>query len=99
MQFKDLLEVLESDEQLLITVTNEFGDEVFNGTVEHFREDELFSNLRVRADRVYTRIIEDDKHSDVDANRVALTTQIEVTLYDDEHKIIFPDDEEDEEDL
>lgn len=91
MKFKDLLEVLESDEKLVITVTNEWG-KVFKGTVEHFREDELFSNLRVKADSVFTRIIEDDKFSDVDANRVALTTLIEVSLYDDEHKIIFPED-------
>lgn len=92
MKFKDLLEVLESDEQLFITVTN--GDEFYNydGTVEEFREEKLLLDLRVRADRVYTRIIEDEEHSDVCGNKVALTTEIDVTLYDDEHKIIFPED-------
>lgn len=40
MKFKDLLEVLESDEKLHVTVTNEWGDECHEGTVEHFREDE-----------------------------------------------------------
>lgn len=92
MKFIDLLDVLESDELLRVTVTNEWDDEVYEGTVEHFRKDELMANLRVITDRVYTRIIEDEKHSDVDANRVALTTEIDVTLYDDEQKIIFPED-------
>lgn len=89
MKFKDLLEVLESDEQLFITVTN--GDEFYgyDGTVEEFREEELLLDLRVGADRVYTRIIEDEG---VCGNKVALTTEIDVTLYDDEHKIIFPED-------
>lgn len=91
MQFKDLLDVLENDEQLRVTVT---GYRVYKGTVEHFKEEEeLLTNLRV--EQVYTRIIEDDKHSDVDANRIALTTEIEVTLYDDENKIVFPKGEED----
>lgn len=90
MQFKDLLDVLDSDEQLVVTVTNEWGDGLYEGTVEHFKEDELMSILRVC--RVYTRIIEDKELSDVCPNKIALTTEIEVTLYDDEHKIIYPED-------
>lgn len=87
MQFIDLLDVLDSDEQLSVTVTNELGDGVYKGTVEYFKEEELLHTLRV--DRVYTCIIEDEKHSDVCANRVALIIQTNVTLYDDEHEIIY----------
>lgn len=89
MQFKDLLEVLESDEKLVITVANEWGDGLYEGTVEELRQEEVLLDLRVMADRVYTRIIEDEKHSDVCANRVALIIQTNVTLYDDEHEIIY----------
>lgn len=87
MQFIDLLDVLESDEKLFVNVTNECGDGFYDGTVGHFREEELLHTLRV--DRVYTCIIEDEKHSDVCANRVALIIQTNVTLYDDEHEIIY----------
>lgn len=92
MQFKDLLEVLESGEKLVITVANEWGDGLYEGTVEEFREEKLLLDLRVMADSVYTRIIDDKEHSDVRDNKVALTTEIEVTLYDDEQKIIYPED-------
>lgn len=87
MQFIDLLDVLDSDEKLFVNVTNEWGDGFYDGTVDHFREEELLQNLRV--DRVYTCIIEDEKHSDVCANRVALIIQTNVTLYDDKHEIIY----------
>jgi hypothetical protein len=90
MKFKELLEVLESDEQLFITVTNEWGDGVYDGTVEEFREEKLLLDLRVC--RIFTRIIKDDEHFDIRSNRKALTTEIEVTLYDDEQKIIYPED-------
>lgn len=86
MQFKDLLEVLESDEQLIVTVT---GHRVYKGTVEHFKEEELLSNLRV--DRIFTHIIKDYEHSDGCYNRATLITEIEVTLYDEEQTIIFPE--------
>lgn len=87
MKFGDLLDVLESDEKLFVNVTNEWGDEFYDGTVGHFREEELLHTLRV--DTVYTCIIEDEKHSDVCANRVALIIQTNVTLYDDKHEIIY----------
>lgn len=87
MKFKDLLDVLESNEKLFVNVTNEWGDGFYDGTVGYFREEELLHTLRV--DRVYTCIIEDEKHSDVCANRVALIIQTNVTLYDDEHEIIY----------
>jgi hypothetical protein len=90
MKFKDLLEVLDSDEQLTVTVTNEWGDGVYDGTVEEFREEKLLLDLRVC--RIFTRIIKDDEHFDIRSNRKALTTEIEVTLYDDEQKIIYPED-------
>jgi hypothetical protein len=90
MKFKELLEVLESDEQLTVTVTNEWGDGVYKGTVEEFREEKLLLDLRVC--RIFTRIIKDDEHFDIRSNRKALTTEIEVTLYDDEQKIIYPED-------
>ena len=95
MQFKDLLEVLESDEKLVITVANEWGDGLYEGTVEELRQEEVLLDLRVMADRVYTRIIDDKEHFDVRSNRTALTTEIDVTLFDAENKIIFPEDEED----
>ena len=75
MKFKDLLDVLENDEQLRVTVT---GYRVYKGTVEHFKEEELLSNLRV--DRIFTHIIEDYNHSDVCYNRATLITDIEVTI-------------------
>lgn len=78
MQFKDLLDVLENDEQLKVTVT---GYGVYKGTVEHFKEEELLSNLRV--DRIFTHIIEDYEHSDVCYNRATLITVIEVILKDE----------------
>lgn len=87
MKFKDLLEVLDSNEKLFVSVTNEWGDGFYDGTVGHFREEELLHTLRV--DTVYTCIIEDEKHSDVCANRVALIIQTNVTLYDDKHEIIY----------
>lgn len=86
MQFKDLLDVLENDEQLRVTVT---GYGVYKGSVEHFKEEELLSNLRV--DRSFTHIIEDYDHSDVCYNRVTLISEIEVIL-NDEQKIICPED-------
>lgn len=87
MQFKDLLDVLESDEQLRVTVT---GYGVYKGSVEHFKEEELLTNLRVN--RIFTHIIEDYEHSDVCYNRATLITEIEVTLYDEEQKIIYQED-------
>lgn len=80
MQFKDLLDVLESDEQLSVTVT---GYRVYKGSVEHFKEEELLSNLRVN--RIFTHIIEDYEHSDVCYNRATFISDIEVILYNDEH--------------
>lgn len=79
MKFKDLLDVLESDEQLRVTVT---GYEVYKGSVEHFKEEELLTNLRV--DRIFTHIIEDYDHSDVCYNRATFITEIEVILYGEE---------------
>lgn len=75
MKFIDLLDVLESDEHLRVTVT---GVGVYKGTVEHFKEEGLFSNLRV--DRIFTHIIEDFDHSDVCYNRATFITDIEVVL-------------------
>lgn len=93
MQFKDLLEVLDSNEKLFVTVTNEWGDGFYEDDVDNFRENVLMSNLRVEL--VYTRIIDDKEHFGFRLNRTALTTEIEVTLYDDENKIVFPKSEED----
>jgi hypothetical protein len=90
--FIDLLDILDSDEQLIVTVTNEWGYEVYEGTVDHFREEELLTTLRVC--RIFTHIIDDHEHFDARYNRVALTTEIDVTLYDDEHKIIDLEDDE-----
>ena len=59
MQFKDLLDVLESDEKLVITVANEWGDGLYEGTVKELRQEEVLLDLRVMADSVYTRLIED----------------------------------------
>lgn len=92
MQFIDLLDVLDSDEKLFVNVTNEWGDGLYEGTVEELRQEEVLLDLRVMADSVYTRIIDDKEHSDVRDNKVALTTEIEVTLYDEEQKIIYPED-------
>lgn len=78
MQFKDLLDVLENDEQLRVTVT---GYGVYKGSVEHFKDEELLSNLRV--DRIFTHIIEDFEHSDVCYNRATLISEIEVILKDE----------------
>ena len=94
MKFQDLLDVLESDEKLVITVANEWGDGLYEGTVKELRQEEVLLDLRVMADSVYTRLIEDKEHSDVRDNKVALTTEIEVTLYDDEQTIIYPEDDE-----
>jgi hypothetical protein len=90
MKFKELLEVLDSDEQLTVTVTNEWGDGVYKGSVEHFKEEELLSNLKVN--RIFTHIIEDYDHSDVCYNRATLISEIEVTLFDEEQTIIYPED-------
>lgn len=79
MQFIDLLDVLESDEQLVVTVT---GHRVYKGSVEHFKEEELLSNLRVN--RIFTHIIEDYEHSEGCYNRATFITEIEVILYDEE---------------
>lgn len=90
MQFIDLLDVLDSGEQLKVTVT---GYGVYKGSVEHFKEEEkLLQDLEVYG--MYTRIIEDYEHSDVCYNRAILITEIEVTLYDEEQKIIYPEDDE-----
>lgn len=87
MQFIDLLDVLDNDELLVVTVT---GYRVYKGSVEHFKEEEeLLTNLRV--DRIFTHIIKDYEHSDVCYNRATLITEIEVTLYDEEQTIIFPE--------
>ena len=79
MKFIDLLDVLESDEQLRVTVT---GYGVYKGSVEHFKEEELLSNLRVN--RIFSHIIEDYDNSDVCYNRATLITEIEVILYNEE---------------
>ena len=80
MKFIDLLDVLESDEQLIVTVT---GYEVYKGSVEHFKEEEeLLTNLRVN--RIFTHIIKDYEHSDDCYNRATLITEIEVILYNEE---------------
>jgi hypothetical protein len=93
MKFIDLLDVLDSDEQFSVIVTNEWGDGFYEGTVEHFREEELLLNLRV--DRIFTRIIEDYEQSDYYPNRVLIyKDEIEVTLFDEEHKIIYRKDDE-----
>ena len=78
MKFIDLLDVLESDEQLKVTVT---GYRVYKGSVEHFKEEELLSNLRV--DRIFTHIIEDYDNSDVCYNRATFISEIEVILYNE----------------
>lgn len=91
MQFKDLLDVLDDDEQLAITVTNEYGEEYYYGTVKDFKdfkEEDLLLILRVCI--VFTRVIDGFY-----CNKKTFGTEIEVTLCDDEHKIIFPEDEED----
>lgn len=79
MQFKDLLDVLESDEQLVVTVT---GHRVYKGSVEHFKEEELLTNLKVN--RIFTHIIKDYEHSDDCYNRATFITEIEVILYNEE---------------
>lgn len=79
MKFIDLLDVLESDEQLIVTVT---GHGVYKGSVEHFKEEELLTNLRV--DRIFTHIIKDYEHSDDCYNRATVISEIEVILYDEE---------------
>lgn len=43
MQFKDLLDVLERDEQLIVTVT---GYRVYKGSVEHFKEKGLVTSYK-----------------------------------------------------
>lgn len=92
MKFIDLLDVLDRDEQLAITVTNEYGDEYYYGTVKDFKEKDLLLILRVC--RIFTRIIKDDEHFDIRSNRKALTTEIDVTLFDEEQTIIYPEDDE-----
>lgn len=75
MKFIDLLDVLERDELLKVTVT---GYGVYKGSVEHFKEEGPFSNLRV--DRIFTHIIEDYDLTDVCCNRATLISVIEVVL-------------------
>lgn len=80
MKFIDLLDVLDNDELLVVTVT---GHRVYKGSVEHFKEEEeLLSNLRVN--RIFTHIIEDYDHSDGCYNRATFITEIEVILYNEE---------------
>lgn len=79
MKFIDLLDVLESDEQLVVTVT---GHRVYKGSVEHFKEEELLTNLKVN--RIFTHIIKDYEHSDDCYNRATFITEIEVILYNEE---------------
>lgn len=79
MQFKDLLDVLDNDELLVVTVT---GYRVYKGSVEHFKEEELLSKLRVN--RIFTHIIKDYEHSDDCYNRATFITEIEVILYNEE---------------
>lgn len=79
MKFIDLLDVLDNDELLVVTVT---GHRVYKGSVEHFKEEELLTNLRV--DRIFTHIIKDYEHSDDCYNRATVISEIEVILYDEE---------------
>lgn len=87
MQFIDLLDVLDDDEQLSITVTNEYGDEFYYGTVKDFKEEDLLLILRVC--RVFTRVIDGFY-----CNKKTLGTEIDVTLFDEEQTIIYPEDDD-----
>lgn len=91
MKFIDLLDVLESNAQLSVLVTNEWGDRVYDGTVGHFWEEKgLLTNLKVC--RVYTLPVMKEVQSEFYPKPLSFIIKIYVTLYDDEHKIIFPED-------
>lgn len=83
MKFEDLLDVLESDAQLSVIVTNEWGDRFYDGTVEKLREEELLLGLRV--EHTYANIEKSDYYPD----KVSFFPKYYVTLFDDEHKIIY----------
>lgn len=87
MKFIDLLDVLESDAQLSVIVTNEWGDRFYEGTVEKLREEELLLDLRVEL--VRADLIGNIEKSDYYPDKVSFFPKNYVTLFDDEHKIIY----------
>lgn len=48
MDFQDLLEVLDNNLQLEVTVLNDLGDEVYEDKVENLKEEELLQELEVQ---------------------------------------------------
>lgn len=51
MIFQDLLDVLDNNMQLEVTVLNDLGDEVYEDKVENLKKEELLQELEVQ--RIY----------------------------------------------
>lgn len=72
--------------QLLLLMSGG-GDRFYEGTVEKLREEELLLDLRVEL--VRADLIGNIEKSDYYPDKVSLFPKNYVTLFDDEHKIIY----------
>lgn len=86
MKFSELLECFITDENLILDVQNDQDYETFSGSVMEFRKDESFQDLGVMDIR--TVIVSDVTDSRINDNVFSVKTEIWVSLYDPESKVL-----------
>lgn len=94
MKFSELLECFITDENLILDVQNDQDYGTFSGSVMEFRKDEPFQDLEVMDIR--TVIVNDVTDSRINDNVFSVKTEIWVSLYDPEWKVLEPQDDDDE---
>ena len=86
MNFKELLDIMIADENIVLDVGNDDDYGTFKGKVLDFVRDERFHDLGVIDIR--TVIVKDETDGRIDDNVASLKTELWVTLYDPECKVL-----------
>lgn len=92
MKFKELLDVLIDGEFLILDVQSDDDYGSFSGTTSDFEKDEKFHDLNVI--NVKSVIVSDDTDHRINDNVYSVKTEIWITLYDLECKVLEPYEED-----
>lgn len=91
MKFKELLKILPDEERITINIDNANGYTYycyFSGIVRTLKESQKELLLDFDVNWIWSQAVRDEERTDYTDNTIVFTTEVKVTLFNKEHKII-----------